>query len=149
MRYNGIYRVLSDQDSNIDCSNKGLSLAILSSKELEDLRFINKQRPYRYKHCLWCGGSLDVKLNKTGKEKNYCDAHCNRLHSVFAVRLETDYFESTDPRVQIFREYCLIQMIFRVPCSKLYERLKKISKRKESITLSKNTPLLLKTLTTE
>ena len=162
MKYNGIFRVLSEQDdervqglirmknssqSKYDIANKMASYDAMSYAEKEEVFYTNRQKVFFSKRCLWDGKRLDLILNKTGKEKNYCDAHCNRQHNVFTTRLNTDYFESLDPRIQIFREYCLVQMIFRTPGEGLYKRIKKITRREGTETLSKNTPLLLKTLT--
>lgn len=142
-----IYRILTDQrlvevrkrnkiigyihSNNLNLDNKQASLDALSFTERTTMHLRNRHKIYRRHECIWCGNDLGLAGCKTGKMKVSCGQDCGQSYRLFMQRLES-ILESNDypKRLKIFVEYCLIQMIFRVPAKRLKDQLNNASKWK-------------------
>lgn len=143
----GIYRLLSKQNlvfikeekkwkhvnPDIDLENKQASFDAMSKSEIVLVRMKNRHKIYRRKNCDFCGSDLRHDQSKTGRKKRCCDANCTRKFILFAYRLygSIDAENPNQRIVNMFKEYCLIQLLFRVPAQKLSDPLKKVYRKKE------------------
>lgn len=136
-----IYRILTDQklieikrrnkiigyihSNQLDLENKRASIDALSVNEFILMKSRNRHKIYRKHECIWCGNDLALAGNKTGKVKVSCGQDCGQSYRLFMKRLETILLsDDYQKRLKLFAEYCLIQMIFRVPSKRLNEQLK-------------------------
>ena len=104
---------------------------ILDNPPKDLLQFISRQR----KRCLWCGHILYFIDIKTGKERNYCNSYCNKRYNylLWFLQGKSTPAKGKKPRIIIFREYCLIRLIFRFPAQELNEQLKKACKTRKKL----------------
>lgn len=131
-----IYRILTDQklieikrrnkiigythSNQLDLSNKQASIDALSVSELVLMKSRNRHKIYRKHQCVWCCNDLALVGNKTGKIKVSCGQDCGQSYRLFMQRIESILVSDTsEKRLKLFAEYCLIQMIFRVPAKRL------------------------------
>ena len=131
-----IYGILSKQELEIDLSNKAASFDALSKVELVTMKLANRHRVYRKNDCLWCGHALNIQENKTGKIKKYCAYNCNRRYLDFLIKImPTGKPKKRFTKMDLFKQYCLIRLVFASPAEPLNEQFKKVSRKKELITI--------------
>lgn len=131
-----IYGILSNKEIDLDVENKIASYDALSKVELVTIKLQNRHKVYRRCTCLWCGHALNHQENKTGKIKKYCNSYCNRRYLDFIIKIMPEERKKKKfTKIDLFKQYCLIRLVFASPAEPLNEQLKKVSRKKELLTV--------------